>query len=280
MGRLVAYMANRTDRLEAVLSFEQHALRPVRCVEGGAGGIAFYQGDEVLHKKRPLVANSEPDFRELARGVTTDCALLHIREPTVGDFRAENTHPFRYRRYSFAHQGTAQAFAERAGAIRAGLPDFLRRGIRGQTDSETFFFRILAGIHARGLLEAPDVPAHVVLDALREAAEAFRAPTPADGSAEAPSTLTCALTDGRTSYVLCDGAPCSYVERRGPLPPRDVSRHPAPRGRGSRARAAVLRYVLVTTAAETPMNYHAVPQGSVLVVDRDLTTSIHPLSDA
>ena len=26
MGRLVAYMANRTDRLEAVLAFEQHAL--------------------------------------------------------------------------------------------------------------------------------------------------------------------------------------------------------------------------------------------------------------
>ena len=84
-----------------------------------------------------------------------------------------------------------------------------------------------------------------------------------------PSGLTCILTDGHLALGLCQGAPLYYVERRGPLPADE----PAPRP-SSPQHAAVLRYVTLTTGTAPPMNYQAVPQGHVAVVDRDLNVEV------
>src|SRR5690606_32351826 len=88
---------------------------------------------------------------------------------------------------------------------------------------------------------------------------------------DVPSGLTCVLTDGRLTLGLCQGASLYFVERRGPLPADE----PAPRP-SSPQHAAVLRYVMLTTAAAPPMNYQGVPQGHILVVDRDLRVHVSP----
>ena len=145
MGRLVAYTANRRDGLEAALRFERHALRPPATKSEAAWGIAFYQGDEVLHKKRPLPAGSAPEWTDLGGGVSTDCALMHLREPTVGDFRTENTHPFRFRRWTFAHQGTVSTFADLSDTV-GPLPERAASGL----------LRELSDLN-RAQVDAPDV---------------------------------------------------------------------------------------------------------------------------
>jgi glutamine amidotransferase len=262
-------MANRRDGLSAALRFERHALRPSGPRGEGAWGIAFYQGDEVLHKKRPLPPGSTPDWDELAEGVTTDCALMHLREPTVGDFRTENTHPFRFRRWSFAHQGTLAAFEALREPLLNELPDFLRRNVQGETDSEVFFHHVLSGLHRRGALEAQVSDWQLLADALSEAADTLTARAREHG--DEPGGLTSILTDGRLTLGLCRGAPLYYIERRGPLPAED----PAPRPSSPR-HAAVLRYVTLTTGTAPPMNYRAVPQGHVGVIDRDLNVKIGP----
>ncbi|MCA9535558.1 MAG: class II glutamine amidotransferase [Myxococcales bacterium] len=267
MGRLVAYTANRRDGLEAALRFERHALRPPATKSEAAWGIAFYQGDEVLHKKRPLPAGSAPEWTDLGGGVSTDCALMHLREPTVGDFRTENTHPFRFRRWTFAHQGTVSAFAELREGLLDGLPDFLRRNVRGETDSELFFHHVLSGLHRRGALEVATPAREQVIAALSESAATLRAMAREHSSD--PSGLTCVLTDGHLTLGLCEGAPLYYVERRGPLPNDEPSPRP-----GSPQHAAVLRYVMVTTGSAPPMNYQSVPRGGVVVVDRDLNVDV------
>ncbi|MCA9575506.1 MAG: class II glutamine amidotransferase [Polyangiales bacterium] len=269
MGRLVAYTANRRDGLAAALRFERHALRPPPAQGEAAWGIAFYQGDEVLHKKRPLPAGSAPAWSELGEGVTTDCALMHLREPTVGDFRTENTHPFRYRRWTFAHQGTLAGFAALREQLLGDLPDFLRRNVQGETDSEVFFHHVLGELHRRGALEAQAPSPDVLISALAQSKSTLA--SLARAQSDVPSGLTCVLTDGRLTLGLCHGAPLYYVERRGPLPADE----PAPRP-SSPQHAAVLRYVMITTAEAPPMNYQGVPQGQILVVDRDLRVHVSP----
>jgi predicted glutamine amidotransferase len=267
MGRLVAYTANRMDGLLAALRFEREALAPPLATGEAAWGVAFYQGDEVLHKKRPLSAGTAPDWTELAAGVVTDCALMHMREPTVGDFRTDNTHPFRFRRWTFAHQGTVAGFAALRDGLVDGLPDFLRRNLHGETDSEVFFHHVLGGLHRRGVLDSQAPPREEVAAAIMDTVQVLTALSKAHS--DAPSGLTCVLTDGHLTTAVCQGAPLFYVERRGPLPD-----DPTVPQRSQQT--AVLRYVMLTSGEVAPPGYEAVPQGCVVVVGRDLNVEVLP----
>lgn len=268
MGRLVAYTANRMDGLLAALRVEREALQPPTASSEAAWGIAFYQGDEVLHKKRPLSAGTAPDWSELAAGVVTDCALMHMREPTVGDFRTENTHPFRFRRWTFAHQGTVAAFSALREGLVEGLPDFLRRNLSGETDSEVFFHHVLSGLHRRGVLDSQAPPRDAVVSALMETVLTLGELSKAH--ADTPGGLSCVLTDGYLTTAVCQGVPLSFVERRDPLPNDADAAGP------QRPHGAVLRYVMLTSGDSTPPGYTAIPQGCVAVVGRDLNVELLP----
>jgi len=139
VARLIGYMANRADRLRDAFHQERLAIAGVPVDQRGAWGIGFYQGDEVLHKKQPAPDGEPIDWDVIAAKIQTDCAIAHLRQATVGGFSVDNTHPFRLRQWLFAHVGTLGAFDEIKEPLLAALPDFLRRNIRGSSDSELFF---------------------------------------------------------------------------------------------------------------------------------------------
>ena len=184
MGRLVGYMANRHDRLGAALHQERGVVAPPPAVGPTGWGLGFYQGGEVLHKKRPQFDSNGFDWESVTRDVRTDCAVLHLRQPTVGDFRSHNTHPFRMRSWIFAHTGTIQRFEAIEERLRASLPDFVNRNIRGKTDSEVLFHVILSFLHDGGNLDKLDVAADD--GKLAEIKGLVEKPAPKD----APSTLS------------------------------------------------------------------------------------------
>ncbi|MFK7987007.1 MAG: class II glutamine amidotransferase, partial [Sandaracinaceae bacterium] len=260
MGRLVAYMANRTDRLGDVLDEERSAVALPAGFEADAWGIGFYQDSEVLHKKRPQLDGGPIDWETVARGVRSDALLIHFRKATVGDFSAANTHPFRLRQWLFAHDGTVEGFDAIRGRLLEGLPDFLRRSVRGSTDSEHLFMLVMSFLHDAGQLDHPDIDEKVVLGALRSSLATLDqlcaevgAPTP---------ELRLSLTNGRTLYAVRRGAPLYYVSRSS-LP----SEGPDPKG-------GAVRYVLVVSEPETvPPDYLEVPPATVLVVDRNLSVT-------
>lgn len=61
---------------------------------------------------------------------------VHVRRATLGGLSDENTHPFEFGPYSFAHNGTILGFNR---LLRPGMG-----APRGQTDSECFFLRLMA----------------------------------------------------------------------------------------------------------------------------------------
>ncbi len=266
MGRLLGYMANRADRLDDVLRDERAAVSPSEGFRPDAWGIGFYQGGEVLHKKRPKLDEGPIDWSAVTRGVRSDCVLLHFRQATVGDFRADNTHPFRMRQWLFAHNGTVDGFAAIRQRVTESLPDFLRRNIRGSTDSEHVFHVILSFLHDAGQLDHPDVEPKVVLGALRSSVALLDRLCAEVGAPE--PTLNLVLTNGRCAYAVRRDAPMHYVQRMG-LPSEGPAAQSGP---------GAFRYALVVSDGDSTVpGYTAMPSRSVLVVDRNLELVTHEL---
>ena len=232
-------------------------------------GIGFYHGDEVLHKKRPTRVGEFVDWQNIAGDVRSDCAVLHTRQPTAGDFRAENAHPFRMRSWLFAHQGAIGRFDAVRGNLAEMIPDFLRRNIRGRTDSEYLFHTILALLHDAGQLDNPDVNEAQALPAISAAVTLVERLAAEVGSTV--SGLSFILTNGRSMYALSHGAPMAYVERQGLHdPPDDYT--PPPTG------STQLRYVMVVGGIDDAhAGYETVPDRAVAVIDRGLGVTVHEL---
>src|SRR5262245_9106407 len=110
MARLFGLIGNRADLTGRVLASEADALR-VRSRGAPLGwGIGFYQGGEVLMRRRPIDERAEIDVGKLAADVRADVLIGHVRNATVGALRTENTHPFRYRQWLYAQTGTIAHF--------------------------------------------------------------------------------------------------------------------------------------------------------------------------
>ncbi len=269
MGRLLGYMAGRADNLQEVLKQERSLISPPAHTGQAGWGIGFYQGGEVLHKKCPLLEGKKIEWEEMADHVHTDCAILHVRQATVGGFHADNTHPFRMRSWLFAHSGTLDRFAAIRNRLTEPMPDFLRRNIRGETDSEHIFHTILSFLHDSGQLDNPDVDPTRVAHGIRSTVRLVDQLS-AEVGAE-PGNLNLILTNGRHMFALRRGAPFMFVERH----PSTVERQES----GARASASPLRYaLLVSNPPVITSECKPLEDSTILVVDHRLNVSTIPLA--
>jgi len=167
MARLFGIIGNRPDLMARVLAFEADALRARSTGAPMGWGLGFYQGGEVLIRRRPLDERPELEVSTIAADVRADLLIGHVRHATVGALRTENTHPFRYRQWLFAQTGTVSAFEQVRERLVGSVPEFLRGGIRGETDAEVVFHVFLSFLHDAGLLNATAVEGSLVREALR-----------------------------------------------------------------------------------------------------------------
>lgn len=251
MARLLAYVANRADRLMEALQEERDAVGAAPPAQADAWGIGFYQSGEVLHKKRPHRGGDVVSWDDIAGNVRSDTAIIHLRAATVGDYRAENTHPFRMRHWLFAHHGTVLGFESIRDGLVEALPDFLRRNVRGGTDSEHVFHVFLSFLHDAAQLDNPDIEPKVVLSALRSTISMIDRLTSEVGAPNAQLNL--AISNGRLTLFARRGAPAFYRERS------IVDRH---------APAAPFRYVLAWSGEGGTEGANEIPSDQVLVIDR------------
>jgi predicted glutamine amidotransferase len=194
MARLFGIIGNRPDLAARVLAFEAD---PLRARSKGAPlgwGLGFYQGGEVLMRRRPIDERPEIDVAKLAGDVRADLVVGHVRQATTGPLRTENTHPFRYRQWLFAETGTVSEFHQVRERLIASVPDFLRTGIRGDTDAEVLFHVFLSFLHDAGRLNDGLVEGPLVREALRSTLAVVDGMTSEVGSAVA--NLNILVSDG------------------------------------------------------------------------------------
>src|SRR4051794_20237149 len=208
MARLFGLIGNRADLASRVLASEEEALRVHSKGSALGWGIGFYQGGEVLMRRRPIDDHATVDVAKVAGDVRADVLVGHARTATVGALRTENTHPFRYRQWLFAQTGTLPAFESIRERLSASVPQFLRSSIRGETDAEILFYVFLSFLHDAGrLTDAVTAPAHV-RDALRSCVAVVDQMAAEVGGE--PSKVNLMVSDGEALYALHRGAEMGY----------------------------------------------------------------------
>ncbi len=208
MARLFGLIGNRADLASRVLATEQDAL----CVTSRGAplgwGIGFYQGGEVLMRRRPIDEHDTIHVAKIAGDVRADVLIGHVRNATVGSLRTENTHPFRDRQWLFAQTGPLPSFEAIRERLVGSVPEFLRSSIRGESDAEILFYVFLSFLHDAGRLnDSVSEPAHV-RDALRSSVAVV------DGMAAevggTASSINVAVSNGENVFGLHRGNQMGY----------------------------------------------------------------------
>lgn len=280
MARMVGYLSNDPSRLRcAVHPYRNDLVVPAQ-VRNDGWGLGYFQNGEILLQKRPALSRAEVRTAALVENLHTDAMLTHVREATVGSWTLDNTHPFRYRSWLFAHRGTIGAFHAVKPKLVERIPLFVRRSLRGETDSAYLFHLFVNHLIESGKLEEPNVDPRFVAGVLaRTIAEVDQ--LSAEAGATEPSRCNVALTNGRVLIATRRGLPLHYLRREGILD-CGVCADPTAGQKGSRAPAvnhALLTYVLVASdLGHACADWLEVPDGSVLTVQRNLSTAVAPLA--
>lgn len=222
-------------------------------------GIGYYKDGEPLVRKCPLEERAAIDLHELMAETRSDLVIGHVREPTVGPLRAENTHPFRFRHWLFAHSGTIRRFEQIKPQLRDALPSFLQRSVGGETDSETLFYLVLAFLHDARKLDVPWVDSKTVSEALVKAVVMVDELEAKVGGEKGESSFAVLMSSGNFLVAL----------RRGPLELRYAT-YEAPTRDKIRPRAVIV----ACDQAARGSSWVPVPNHSVLEVGRSFAVEV------
>src|SRR5690348_12195361 len=153
MCRLLGYCAREEAAVADLIGEEGlEALIALSELHADGWGMAWYEAaggavnDEPVIRKSPMRAD-EPEFEKLARQPLSDLGLVHLRWATPGlAVNDLNTHPFRYGRFAFAHNGAVHP-QERLGEI---LPPEWEAKVAGTTESERYLLLLMSRLEANG----------------------------------------------------------------------------------------------------------------------------------
>jgi glutamine amidotransferase len=263
MSRLFAIVCNEPARLAQAIDPVRSALMVDEAPHGW--GLASFQGGEVLLQRSPKPA-APVDFAKAVHELRSDYVLGNVRAPGA-KAAPENTPPYRYRSWVFGHSGRIQNFAAMQGDLLASVPDFLRRSIRGQTESENLFYLLLAFLHDAGKLDDQEPRLADAENALR----AMLAMTEqlAASRGVVVHGLNCMLTNGRFLLAARKGPPMYWRRVHTDVPMKEPRNGPGALDR--------LVLILSETKDGKPEGFEEIPDGSVVTVSRDFSTTLAPI---
>ena len=121
-----------------------HSRLGATTTNGDGFGVGWYdlQGKPRLYRSTHPAWNDR-NLRELAAGVSSPLFFAHIRASTGTAIQETNTHPFRYGRWLWMHNGLIREFSRVKRELVLAVDDSLYPSIEGTTDSETFFYLAL-----------------------------------------------------------------------------------------------------------------------------------------
>jgi predicted glutamine amidotransferase len=279
MGALVAILQSDPNLLRCQLKrLESHALLqdPDRLPD--AYGFGHYAGGSVLLARRPTGAPAQLSLPELVGKLDSEALLVHARRATVGKAKDENTQPFRFRRWLFAHDGTIEGFEHIRPKLLAGLPDFLRRQLAGDTDSEHAFLWFLKLLKDEGRIDLLDLDAAVAGRALARTVKQIEA-WQREAGEQRPSRLTFVATNGRIMAATRRGGPLHYALLEGIVP---CSVHgielTTPESDPNVRPHRTAKAVAFATRLGNQSGFLEVPEGSIVSVSRSLQVTVSAIN--
>lgn len=282
MCRIFAFRSRVGLTVQRSLLRAENALRQQSHEHPHGWGVAWYVPGEVEPRRVRSVEAAWEDsaFTETADLVAAPTVLAHIRKATVGGRTESNTHPFRFGRWVFCHNGTLQGFREIEHRLVRHLAPKYRRAIEGATDSEVLFLLVLQRLELAGLDvdgspgPLPEGTVATLSALLHELAEMCdRAAVP-----PASTAMNFVLTDGRTMVANRWAGPLFFSTEKERC--ADAETCPiadkvcfGPRKDGQR-RTHVL---IASERTGTEDRWEELPDRALLLVDSDLRLRVEVL---
>jgi predicted glutamine amidotransferase len=131
-------------RDRSLLDQSLHSRLGATTTNGDGFGVGWYEDAETPRLYRSThPAWNDRNLRELAAGISSRLFLAHIRASTGTAIQETNTHPFRYGRWLWMHNGLIREFPRVKRELALAVADELYPSIEGTTDSETMFYLAL-----------------------------------------------------------------------------------------------------------------------------------------
>ena len=168
-----------------------HARQGATTTNGDGFGVGWYEEGELPRVYRSThPAWNDRNLRELAAGISSRLFFAHIRASTGTAIQETNTHPFRYGKWLWMHNGLIREFPRVKRDLMLAIDDSLFTSIEGTTDSEVMFYLALT-------FGLEDDPVHAVERMVGFVEEAGRS-----HGVEHPIQMTVATTDGQCIWAF------------------------------------------------------------------------------
>jgi glutamine amidotransferase len=178
-------------RERSLIDQSLHARLGATTTNGDGFGVGWYDGGDAPRVYRSThPAWNDRNLRELAAGISSPLFFAHIRASTGTAIQETNTHPFRYGRWLWMHNGLIRDFARVKRDLVLAVDGSLFPSIEGTTDSEVMFFLALT-------FGLEDDPVGAV-----EQMVGFVERTGRDHGVELPIQMTVAATEGESVWAF------------------------------------------------------------------------------
>ena len=158
---------------------------------GDGFGVGWYGDRDTAAVFRSIEpAWNDRNLRELAAGISSPLFFAHIRASTGTAIQETNTHPFRYGRWLWMHNGALRDFHNVKRDLLMEVDPILYPDIEGSTDSEALFFLALTF----GLADDPFEAVPRAIGLLEKIGH--------DHGVEYPFQGTVATTDGESIWAF------------------------------------------------------------------------------
>jgi glutamine amidotransferase len=198
MCRWLAYSGSPI-RLEELLLKRDHSLidqslhsrMGATTTNGDGFGVGWYDDEETPHVYRSTFpAWNNRNLKELASAIKSPLFFAHIRASTGSAIQETNTHPFRYGKWLWMHNGLIRDFPKVHRTFANAIDDKYFNSLEGTTDSETMFYLALTF----GLESDPVAAVEQMVGFVEDTGHAH--------DIEQPIQMTIATTDGTSIWAF------------------------------------------------------------------------------
>jgi predicted glutamine amidotransferase len=151
MCRLLGFVSSEEHTIAEIAGKDFINFSALSAKHGDGWGVATV--DNQMHTQlvvEPTRAKDSAKFAEVTSNLKSDGALLHLRWATQGlAINNGNSHPFTYDEVSFMHNGDIRP----ADSLDPFVDPELKTAMRGNTDSEKYFYSIISAAKKSNLLD-------------------------------------------------------------------------------------------------------------------------------
>ncbi|MEQ8211508.1 MAG: class II glutamine amidotransferase [Lacipirellulaceae bacterium] len=277
MCRLYGLLANEPTKVECTLVHAQNALlhqsrSDLRGHTHSDGwGIGCYANSKPTCERRATAAHEDLWFSATAERTYSQAVVAHVRRATVGNPSLENSHPFVYGCWTFAHNGTLANFKLHEHQLAEEISSSLLGCRHGSTDSELIFLWLLSLFENEGIsLRAANADASRSIEIVSSALSQLESWS-AEITSEKMNKLNFVLTNGEFLLATRWNHTLYYTERIG-VHDCEICGIP----HIQHARDHEYRACVVASEPISDEPWKLVPNHSILLADSKVRPCIYP----